>query len=297
MDTSLASQEPQLAERRKRRGFMQGLVAAGIGGMIAGQSEAVNAACTVTTAPVPFLNVKSYGAVGNGVTDDTAAFQCTVDAAAAAGGGTILVPAGNYYLAGTVNITTNGITIQGMGSHTTTLLAPARMTHDMFRVANCLSGVIRNLLIKTSGAAATAGRAIHSYRSDLLIENLWIQNIFTSVEINGKYGRVTILGGYFNPAPNGTAVLAGNDLSVEEAVSELHIINLVVDPGDTLPQPAYGLRLRSVAGVWVTDCDFIRCNVGLMIDPPTGRSVVHGFFAGTAWDTAASRCIVIQPNS
>lgn len=299
METSLAPQELQLVERKKRRGFMQGLVAAGIGGMMASQSNLADAACTVTSAPTPFLNVKSYGAVGNGVTDDTAAFQCAVDAAAAAGGGTVLIPEGNYYLAGAVNITTTGITIQGMGSHTTTLRAPARMTHDMFRFANCLSGVIRNLLIRTNGAPATAGRAIHSYRSDLLIENVWIQDMFTSVEINGKLGRVTILGGYYNPAPNGTAVLAGNDMafSNEEAVGELHIINLVVDPGAISPQPAYGLRLRSAGGVWVTDCDFIRCNVGLMIDPPAGYHVVHGFFSGTAWDTCDSRCIVIQPQS
>lgn len=297
MDTILASQEQQLAERRKRRGFMQGLVTAGIGGMLASQTGSAGAACSVTSSPVPFLNVKSYGAVGNGVTDDTAAFQCAVDAAAAAGGGTILVPAGTYYLAGQVNITTHGITIQGMGSHTTTLRAPARMTHDMFRFTDCLSGAIRNLLIRTNGAAATAGRAVHSYRADVLIENIWIQDMFTSVEINGKLGRVTILGGYYNPAPNGTAVLVGGDPTIMPRPGEVHIINLVVDAGNITPQPAYALRLRSTEGIWVTDCDFIRCRVGLQIDPPNGYHVVHGFFSGTAWDTCDDRCIVIQPHS
>lgn len=296
METILASQEPQLAERRKRRGFMQGLVAAGIGGMMASQSGIAEAACSVTLVPLPFLNVKSYGAVGNGTTNDTAAFQCAVDAAAAAGGGVILVPAGNYLISGTIYVASHGITIQGMGSHTSVLVVPSSTTQDMIRYTHSLSCSIKNLTIQTNGSAATAGRAIHCYISDVLIENLWIVNQFVSVEINGQGGRVTILGGYFNPAPNGTAVLAGGDVTAGPA-GELHIINLVVDPGAVLPQPAYGLRLRSVAGVWVTDCDFIRCNVGLMIDPPNGYSVVHGFFSGCAWDTSASRCMVIQPSS
>ncbi|MCC7169542.1 MAG: VCBS repeat-containing protein [Planctomycetes bacterium] len=45
-----------------------------------------------------FWNVRSYGAVGNGVADDTAAFQSAVNSLLAAGGGTLFVPAGSYRL-------------------------------------------------------------------------------------------------------------------------------------------------------------------------------------------------------
>jgi hypothetical protein len=41
-------------------------------------------------------DVTEYGAVGDGVTDDTAAIQAALDAAAAANGGTIFVPTGTY---------------------------------------------------------------------------------------------------------------------------------------------------------------------------------------------------------
>lgn len=41
-------------------------------------------------------NVKAFGAVGDGVTDDTAAIQAAVDAVATAGGGSVFVPAGHY---------------------------------------------------------------------------------------------------------------------------------------------------------------------------------------------------------
>jgi hypothetical protein len=42
--------------------------------------------------------VTAYGATGNGKTDDTAAIQAAIDAAMAAGGGTVTVPVGTYLL-------------------------------------------------------------------------------------------------------------------------------------------------------------------------------------------------------
>jgi polygalacturonase len=44
------------------------------------------------------LNVRGFGAAGDGITKDTAAFQTALDACAAAGGGEVLVPAGNYLI-------------------------------------------------------------------------------------------------------------------------------------------------------------------------------------------------------
>ncbi|MBN2507247.1 MAG: hypothetical protein JXQ71_11180 [Verrucomicrobia bacterium] len=55
-------------------------------------------------AAVSGWSVRDFGARGDGVTDDTAAFQKALDAAGAAGGGTVHAPRGNYFFAGHLNV-------------------------------------------------------------------------------------------------------------------------------------------------------------------------------------------------
>ncbi|HKI45114.1 MAG TPA: glycosyl hydrolase family 28-related protein, partial [Balneolales bacterium] len=51
-------------------------------------------------------NVMDYGATGNGKTLDNKAIDLAIDAAAKAGGGTVVLPAGTY-LSGTIHLKSN----------------------------------------------------------------------------------------------------------------------------------------------------------------------------------------------
>ena len=53
---------------------------------------------------LPWVDVRAYGTVGDGVTDDSAAFQAAFDAGKS--GKPIYIPTGNYYLATSINGTT-----------------------------------------------------------------------------------------------------------------------------------------------------------------------------------------------
>jgi hypothetical protein len=59
------------------------------------------------------LNVRAFGAKADQTTDDTAAFQSAINAAAAGGGGIVFVPAGSYRINGHLIIRRN-VTLEGM---------------------------------------------------------------------------------------------------------------------------------------------------------------------------------------
>ncbi len=53
----------------------------------------------VATKLMEFVSVKDFGAVGDGVTDDTSAIQAAIDYVQSIGGGTVIMPEGDYSLA------------------------------------------------------------------------------------------------------------------------------------------------------------------------------------------------------
>jgi hypothetical protein len=57
-------------------------------------------------------NVRTFGATGDAVTDDTAAFQRALDAVAKAGGGTVYAPPGSYLFRRTLTVPV-GVTLRG----------------------------------------------------------------------------------------------------------------------------------------------------------------------------------------
>ena len=67
----------------------------------------------VQVAVSDYFNVRSFGAAGDGETDDTAAFQKALDAAGGAGGGVVYAPRGNYFFAGHLNVP-KAVTLAGI---------------------------------------------------------------------------------------------------------------------------------------------------------------------------------------
>ena len=54
-------------------------------------------------------SVRDFGAKGDGIADDTAAFQKALDKAGQAGGGVVYAPRGNYFFAGHLNVAQNSL--------------------------------------------------------------------------------------------------------------------------------------------------------------------------------------------
>ena len=107
-----------------------------------------------------YFNVKAFGALGNGTTDDTAAIASAISAANTAGGGTVFFPAGTY-LTGTQLIYSN-ITYQGAGMDATILKLKPATNSDLFQGSitgytngvNCYTGTtaLVNMGVPSSGS-------------------------------------------------------------------------------------------------------------------------------------------------
>ncbi|MHC4436690.1 MAG: glycosyl hydrolase family 28-related protein [Planctomycetota bacterium] len=80
-------------------------------GVFAGQAE--QGPVSDSSDKSDYFNVRSFGAAGDGQTDDTAAFQKALDAAAKAGGGVVYAPVGNYFFAGSLNVP-SAVTLAGV---------------------------------------------------------------------------------------------------------------------------------------------------------------------------------------
>lgn len=82
-------------------------------------------------------SVKAYGALGNGVADDTLAVSNTVWIAGTNGGGIVFVPAGTYKLTSTIFFTNNPVWLLGEGS--SSIIAPSG-NFDVFRFSGNTRG-------------------------------------------------------------------------------------------------------------------------------------------------------------
>jgi hypothetical protein len=129
------------------------------------------------------LNVKDppYGAVGDGVADDTAAFQAAINACSSTQGGTVLAPLGNYKITGALHISKHGTHIVGES------LYPARITFSgtgvLFDFSTGINAVlfdcsVENLQVIGSGSQQKI--AIRSTdTSSLTVRNVNVENSWT----------------------------------------------------------------------------------------------------------------------
>jgi hypothetical protein len=138
-----------------------------------------------------WFNVKDYGAVGNGTTNDAAAIQLAIDAAYAAGGGEVWFPPATYKVTSTLTMKVNVI-LKGAGRQSSKILVDH--DGDGIKIASTINGstavntVVRDLNIYTTRGTNTGGGYVDVAGSFVSLENVYIsgfehQVIFDQTEI------------------------------------------------------------------------------------------------------------------
>lgn len=135
----------------------------------------------------PLVNVKSFGAIGDGVTDDTAALQNALNYVGA-NGGTWYVPDGRFNFTSLLMPTTTNITYAGNGVSSVLVQKGAGISWPSLPT-NCyvLNQTVRDLSF--DGTVGTGNSLDTSYTSSIDLINLFFNNIpvgFSSLHIDGN---------------------------------------------------------------------------------------------------------------
>lgn len=212
-----------------------------------------------------FTNVKGFGAVGDGVTDDTAAIQAAIDVTTT---GQVYFPAGTYLISDTLDITKNGIALVGAGSGGTeihmTADAPAiEMAGTSGNVINRTA--VRNMTVRGGGKASTSAHGIvYKFANSCYIEDVVLFSCRHALHFEHN----------FQTAVNDIRVFgAGSDQSyigVYMAETDLTYIDNAINANNVNVQSVSGYGFRIING---QGSKFVNCEAG-------GSPMINGWYIG-----------------
>lgn len=207
------------------------------------------------------FNIRDFGAIGDGATNDAPSIQAAIDAATANGGGTVMVPAGATYFSGSLVLKSNvelhierGATLQASGNwdditerHTVSALSSG-VVHGATPQSGLFLAAYNATNIAVTGAGTIDGAGRHYILEDLgPIYRMPVNRPFTLFFIDCT--DVTLTDTLYRDGALWTVRLTG---------CESVLIHSIRIRGDMKLPNADGIDLDRCRDVRVSDCD-IRC--------------------------------------
>lgn len=231
-----------------------------------------------------WMNVKDYGIVGDGSTDDLAALNALMTSAPDAS--TIFFPPGTYKISGTIAIP-SGKHFRFLGSgEEKSILSTSSATLDMitcgdwyseFRYLKFTSSVTR-----TAGACINSGNnvGINVFQCDFL-------NVFNGIVYTGGANAG-------NLATVENCDFAGTvnfGIKVDGTNANSIITGCTMD--GVLGTQVAGLELTQCGSLLVTDCDFIRAQNNLRFNPTSPNGVFAVYCTNVFFDNSSGSAVKI----
>lgn len=229
------------------------------------------------------FSVKDFGAVGDGVANDAPAIQAAIDAAVAAGGRKVLIPAGTYNLNSGIVWTGGGVSLIGDGERTTTLRCTFA-SGDILCIgdgtANPNDCLISDLSI-TSTVAKTSGAAVRFRNGhNLKAANLRLNsNLYYGFQFDGGAGQFLYYLENFEINSGVNGIICG-------AVGFPQ--DIWVSDGIIAGCSGAAILLKNVSGWYFEHLDLLGCDSGITTFPDSGQIVKAGFLTAVIADTCNS---------
>jgi len=211
------------------------------------------------------INVKDYGAIGDGIADDTAAIQAALNAGSLAQGGIVFFPEGTYQISNELTNNSANIMLCGTG-----LSSTIRQTVDGKHGINvgAHNGVrIIGLRLLTSGFTPTSGNGIHSdMAGDLYLERIVCQDFFNGFYIDTRtlvtQSQVYLIScEAYNNGGDGFYINRGTDVNFSNCRS--------------LSNSGNGVYIFESSGLSMTQC---------LLSSNTGHGIKFDGVANNNWD-------------
>lgn len=167
---------------------------------VAGILDAQDLRINGTKVTVDTINVKRFGAVGDGVANDTTAIQAAINSATT--GGEVFLPAGTYKITAALHLQT-GVSVRGAGMNATTInqtganqngitldgAAPRYVSISDLVLTGNGTGTGHGIQLTTSGGAVASVDLAH-----LLIQNFGGNGVDTNTLITSAFTDVRVEG-------------------------------------------------------------------------------------------------------
>lgn len=220
---------------------------------------------------MPVVNVKGYGAKGDGVTDDVAAFQQAVTDLTASGGGILFIPPGQYVLSSPIVIANTDIVIDGAGVQLTQLFFTGS-SGIVYSSTNLFSDCIqiRNLSLITTTDNLYNGIDI-SFPSNQ--GSPWRNTIIENVTLSGT----TSVSAY-NDGSNNSQTGAQNWLNAihvnDSAVSVIRDCVIRAGASGTTQSGGNGILIEGyTVDILIQGCKFYSADIGVKKTGP-GEGII-----------------------
>ena len=233
-----------------------------------------------------WINVKdsTYGAVGNGSTDDKAAIQSAIDALS--NGGTVYFPPGTYKVSGALVIGSGdrSIKLVGAGGHFPlatlaggSIIKTSSASANIIEITNARSIEIASLgfdsSVTSTGNAAIKAESTTNLQA-ISINEVYIRNKTIGIEIKG-YSNTDVRDVEIREFPNSTGTVGILiDQGSDTRVDQIRLENIIIDGVISSSAHSHALAFQFknyVNSIWMKDCAGLRCNKGLVFDSTLGN--------------------------
>jgi len=210
------------------------------------------------------VSVEDFGAVGDGVTDDTAALQSAFDYAAANNKGAVFLPRGTYRVTATIDTKRCGVFGEGYGSQLLPKITDGSAClyvspgsfftlKDFTIYAPITAPAYQNCIGLKIGGSGT------SYANRYFVDNVYVRGCKTGASVNGFIGKLNLFVAYCETGFVGNNVNATyTHLQIEECVYAGSVTNT---NGSTF-KILYEGGAEMVQGITFDQC------TGIVLDAP-----------------------------